>query len=1027
MILNKRRKRGIILVTTLFFMMLFFTLAFGVYTMSPRTDDRAATKDKTLTEAHFACGSGLRMAKEWMSAVTKPPSGANKIDDLGHNWPNGTKTIGSLTFATTSDDVFSVPADDETFELVGLSTLQCPHGRFSGKTGLDFLGFRADSNLTQADYDALKSRENSWPVLKPKKGLMVGEYEVFTYLVPSPKAIDVATGKSGDGLKSFLAISIAYRSNLPILRSRCLFKEISAARNAYRSAQNGVGPDGFPIAWSVQNADSVIFDGPVHFNGTPVISVPSSYWDAALTQYEPGRPKRGFMGPITFSGTNTTLAPNVDGAAWTGGNYNGSSSNRRPFDDSGQAIASAAQGSQPTPADGRNIVDRYDRLIEGGRQNLRKIPSVPLPADLLVLKNAAWGADSKTGLNTTGTDSSLWTVDATQRNGSVQTTTVVKPAYMNSLGQTVNPSTYNNTASADNGIFVNPEAGTMKAAGGIAIKGDTKSMFLEVTDGNGKLVTSGLDSSTGADPKSSYTDKGNPTVRIQSTIDSYDQDSGTPITTFTQTGTSQGTYHPTQTVAEVPGVYKDTIPAQPYDTVPGVYKPEVPGVYKAEVPGVYKAEVPGVYKTTVNGVYHEPTGSGSGSGYWDPTVGASWNPATKPGSWTTATKQASWNPATKQASWNPKTVNAGVTPTVGASWNPKTVAGTVKAAYYDTGSAQYGTAGTVLDPFVYKAQDWVVDVKNIPTKIQPSIPIPSVAPTVPGADQAAWQVGAGGKISANTNSSGQFVDANGHQADVLGADPAREGISKVYVHTNSGDTAGTKLTSAMDVPTGKILVYKQSRSDSNRLDVFILDNPKASQPIASGEHLKAGLNGAVFATGDISGLRGVNMESRSIGVDYANDKGIGIIDNVLQYGTVAGQKPVNAWHGLGLVGTKMNVQTKESKFANSSLYIYATIVAGKNSGSGGLDVSSTNSNLKTDFNRTANSTDAQATSRTLQIFGGLTEQITKARLTSDSGGTRGWNQKFSFDKQLSFNPPPFFPKTNQLTPLAYFQEVVIGQ
>jgi|EP01012_Entosiphon_sulcatum_P025632 hypothetical protein len=1030
---HNRRRKGIILITTLFFMMLFFTLAFGVYTMSPRNDERSAVKDRTLTEAHFACGTGLRAAKEWMSAVTKPGTAGGplqqNIDALGGSWPNGTTHIGTTTIATTNDDIFSVPGGaTDAYKLVPLSTLSCPNGRFAGKTGLDFLGLAPDVNMSSADYASLKANQGNWPVLQPNTGpLKIGDYDVYTYILPSPKAIAVATGASGDSLKSYLCISIAYRSNLPILRARCLFKEVSAARNAYRSGQNGIGSDGFPIAWSVSDANSVVFDGPTQFNDVPLISVPSSYWDAALAYYPSdttkARPKRGFMGPITFSGTNTTLSPNYDGVGWTGGNYQGTAQSRLPYDKTtGLALASTAQGSNPIPADGRPIADRYDRLIEGGRQNLRSIPAVPLPADLTVLKNAAWGQDSKTGLDTSNANPALWTVDATQKTVAAGQTTVVRPAFLNSVGATVNPATYSNAAAADVGMFINPEAGTTKAAGGIAIKGDTRNMFLEVTDGTGKIVTSGLSSSALADPKSSGSTAGNPTIRIQSTIDSYDQDSGTPTTAYTRTGTSPGTYTPTSVVATQPGSYAATQNAQFHPTQPGVYRTQVDGVYHNTVNGVFSPTVNGVYHATVPGVYHPPSGSGSGSGYWDPTQSAYWSPATQPGSWTTPTQPASWNPPTNPASWNPPTQGAYTSPTVPGSWTAATVPATTIPATTSPGAPIYGASGTVLTPFTYKAQDWAIDVKNIPLQIQPAITIPSSPPTSWNADQQAWAAGVGSNL--------QKGDNNAHFASELGADPLREGVSKVYVHVGASDIAGTKITSGYNVPTGKIVLYKQSRSDSNRVDAFILDNPLSAPSIplpapASGN--KPGLNGAVYSTGNISGLRGVNMEARTIGVDYSTGKGIGIVDNILQYGTTPGQKPINAWHGLGLVGTQMNVQTRENRFAGGSFYIYAQIIAGKTGGTGGLDVSHVNNDNTVDFTRTAMTTDANAAGRTLQIFGGLTEQVTKGRLASDASGLHGWNQQFNYDKQLSYNPPPFFPKTNQLAPLAYYQEVVIGQ
>jgi hypothetical protein len=984
------RRRGIILVTTLFFMMLFFMLAFGIYTMSPRQDDRAMTRDKTVTEAHFACGAGIRMAKEWISAVTKPANSANAIDTLGQDWNSGpsTATFGTTTIYRTHNDIFSVPNTDPNFNIVGLNTLSCPNNRFAGKTGIDYLGLAPDANLTTTDYNYIKSNQGNWPVLKSSP-LKVGEYQVYTYLLPSAKAVDSARGVSGDGLKTFLVVSIAYRSNLPVLRARCLLKEVSSSKYAYRTNAPGLDTNGNPISWVVSSADSVLFDGPVHTNGTPVVSVSAGYWNAALT-YFPGdslrqKPKRAFMGgSLTFSGTNTSLSPNFDGVAWQGGNFNGTDNDRRPHDASGGSIASTAQGSNPTPLDGRNIENRYDRLIEGGRESIRKIPTVPLPADLTILKQAAWGADSQTGLSTTGAPNT-WGVDATQKNGSVQNTTVVRQSYRNSSGNVVNASTLNNASAADTGIFINPVAGTQKAAGGVAIKGDTRNMYLEITDSTGKLVTTGYDNQTLANAHSSNTTIGNPTIRVQSTIDSYDSDSGTAITNYTSNGSTTGTWVATQNAVYHP-------------TQNGNWVATQNAVYHATVPGNYVNTVNAVFHPTVNGVWREPTGSGSGSGYWDPPT---------QNAYTTATVNGYWNPATQNA-WTQATVN-GYTANYQAAYTTPTVDGYTQGG----GNTVWTANGTVLDPFRYKAQDWVVDVKNVSSTIQPSIPIPTIT-----AQRDAWRKGVGGELNNG--------DGNTHQAEYLGNTPEAtgKGITKVYLH-GQNDTAGSLVSSPITVPTGKIIVYKQSRSDANRLDVFVLDNPKPAP--GPGEPPKPGLNGAVYGTGDINGLRGVNLEAKSIGVDYSTDKGIGIVDSILQYGVAKGEKPINAYHGLGLVGTKMNVQTNESRYQDKSLYIYATIIAGKSGNTGGMDVSNSNNDTTTTWSRLANTTNTDATRRTLQIFGGLTEQITKARLVGSTSGSRGWNQQMNFDKHLSFLPPPFFPTTNQLTPLAYYQEVVIGQ
>lgn len=991
MIRRPRRRRGVVLITAIFFMVLFFMLAFAILQLSP-SDARTALREKTLTEAHFGVTSGIRFAKEWIGAVSKPGSNPLQIEAYGDSFAGGTVNIGGTTIQRTHYDIFSVPASDPNFVLASLGSLTCPYGRFNGMTGVDYLGLRPDTNLTTVDYNQMKAEQNAWPVLRSPNPLSVGAYQVYSYIVPSAETKSMVTGASASSLRTYLITSIAYRDNQPVLRARVILKEQSAADYAYRSNQNGYDQLGRPIPWNVQNAHTVLFDGPVHTNEVPWLQVPASYWDAALA-YFPGdsakeRPKRAIMGSLTFSGVNATISPNFDGVGYMGGNFEGSDVSRRPFDNAGLPLPSTAQGSEPNPLSGP-INNRYDRMIEGGRQSIRKIASVPLPADLNHLKAAAFGADTVTGLNTSDANPLNWGVDGTQKAGSLQQAIVTRPAYRNSSGVLQPTVTRNNTTSADRGLFVNPKSGSFEAAGGVAIKGDTRNMYLEVTDSQGKIITNvaALEAGTAV---------GNPTVRIQSTIDCYDSNSGTPITTYTAAGSSSGYFQPT-----VPGYTVPTVPASYVPTVNGVWNPTVNAYWQPGSGNQHSGT------NCPSPTYIPPQGGGTAQGtyvcshpnpgYTVPTVNGHWNPATVPG-------------------YTVPTVNAYFVPTV----NGYTVAGTT----------QWTADGEVIDPFRYKPVDWVVDVKNVATVIPTGIPIPTAS-----VDQRAWRSGVGTELNSG--------ESNARQADFLGNTPgpaSQRGITEVYVHTNAGDTAGTLVTSPITVPTGKLLVYKQSRSDANRLDVFVMDRPSdvtvAAQPGA--------LNGAVFSGGDINALRGVNMDAKTIGVDYSTDKGISIMDNVWQYGTVRGEKPDDAYNGLGLVATKMNVQTRDNRFENKSLFIYATIIAGKNGANGGLDVSrsqndltgtnGTGTGLTTAWNFTAsshnndNSTNTNGLSRTLTVIGGLTEQVTKARLAGTSGGSaRGWNQMMRFDRQLQYRPPPFFPTTNLLVPLAYSQESVIGQ
>lgn len=967
---------------------MFALLSFALYQLSP-SEIRTARRDKTLTEAHFACTAGIRNIKEWIAAVCKPTSDSTAIEYLGDNWASRTVKAGSTSYQSVHNEPFSVPSDDPNFNQVALADLKCPYNHFGGKTGIEFLGLRPDVNLLDADYNYIKGQQSNWLALQSAKPLTVGDYQVYTFVIPSANTLSMLTGKAAPGLRTFLVTTVAYKDGQPVMRSRCLLKEKSAADYAYRSNISSTDVMGNPVEWKVVDANTVLFDGPVHTNDTPYVSVPSTYWDAAL-KYDPldkkqEHPFRAFMGTLTFSGPGTKLdsARNFDGVGWKGANYGGgTNTNNAPFDDSGNPRASSAQGANNDPATGK-INNRYDRLVEGGRSSISKIASVPLPADVVGLKSGAYGEKSVTGL-----DPGL--VNNTQEKGSLQKATVDIPAYVDKDGKTVKASTKTNTS--DYGIFVNTKSGATEVAGGVVVKGNVRNMILEVTDANGNIVSDVASLEAGSAT-------GNPTVRVQATTTSYDSDSGDKITSYKNVPTTGA------------DTWIDAVPDKwiaPVDPVAGYTVTGKAGYTKTGKAGFTtkgKSPLHDPVSTCPAPTVTGPTGGGAGaSTYSCPHKGTD-----------------TWTP--KEAdTWVDKEPDTWVKPVAG------------KAGYTQAGKAGYTAAGTkkdnwvedtsktILKPYEYKAQDWVVDAKNTSVQIPLSVPNP---------DYQAWKYGAGSTLSDSSS--------NAHAADVISN--ADGGLNKIFIHDGADDITGTSVTdtgkypdaTSRTFPKGSVLLYKQSRSDANRVDIFVLKRP-SDKTVAQ---QASGLNGAVFGTGDISGLRGVNMDAKTIGADYgdgtaAKMKGISIADNVWQFGTARGKKPVNALNGLGLVAPKMNVQTDEKAFVNTNtkLYVYATIIAGSAYQDGttgnpywGMEVSRSDNNDTTNWGLVASSTDTSAASRTLQIIGGLTEQQTKARII----GSRGWSQSMSFDVELSRKPPPFFPSANVLVPLAFTQESVIGQ
>lgn len=898
---NPSRRRGVILVMTLFFMILFAFLAVALYTLTPNEVSRSA-RERTLTEAHYACTAGIRFVRTWVSACTAPSiADSSTIEYLGDAWGTapGAVSAGTTSYARVNNDPFSVPAGDPNFTQTSLNSLTCPKGKVPG-SGLEFLGLQQNYNLTPADYTAMHNERNNWLALRSSNPIVVGDYQVYTYVLPSANTMEMLRGNIANGLRAYLVTSVAYRSNEPMLRARCLFKEQSSADYAYRNNSGATDAMNQPITFRVSNPSDKLFDGPVHTNGVPYFTVNSGYWDAPAVA-DPDNPTnkiRAIKGTLTFSGTNPSLTPAFDGVGWEGGNYNGGSDASRPYNATGTPHASSA-GAGP---------NRYDRFIEGGRSSIKKTSTVALPADLTILKTAAFGSDTVTGLSSASNQ-----VSPNQLAGSVQTLTVTRPAYRASNGNPVAPQVVTNNPDA--GIFINTKSGTSNAAGGVVVKGDTRAMILEVTN-NGPTGTDPYRIEDNVTTLEDGTATGNPTIRVQTTRVSYDTNLTQDQTSYVQSGT--------RTVWDVP------------------YSPRRYGADRT----VTAHGIPGCPSPTRTG------GGGAGAGGYTYSC-----------------------PHTRQVRGDELFQSRQV-----PNWVP---------------------GPPVAAPLEYRPVDWAVDVKNADLKI----------PVAASFTNDAWKTGVGGNMQ---NSSMNPWDSK--EAPSLN-------ISKVFLHEGNSAT-GTLITNAADprlsIPktSGKVVLFKQSRSDSTRLDVFVIDKPTDKN---------YSLNGAVYGTGDINGLRGVNMDRKTIGTDYGNPadpaqgKGIAISDSLWQYGTIRGRKPNNAFHGLGLVASKMNVQTDDRVYSPTTpLRVYATIIAGKGGGSQGMNVSRLNGDTGTNWGRIADTTGSYASGNNplLQIMGGLTEQQTKARLL----GLRGFSQSMLFDQQLSYNPPPFFPATNLLQPMSYSQE-----
>jgi len=825
-------RRGIVLLLALFFLMLMALMGTTMIRLVP-IEMVAAGRAKTDAEAHFGITAAMKQASAWLFAVQSSANGAtSQITYLGDNW-------------TKPFDPFSVPNTDPNFRRTTVSALTCPYGKLG--SDLTLLGFKRGVNLTNADYDGMNSAKGTWAALRCTTPLTLNnggsDTVVYTYIIPDAETNGQVDVPSGSLRRTYRVTCIAYQNGLPRLRAHTILQEDTYAKYAWFSDLWGTDAAGNLTQINVSGTNSVIADGPFHTNQAPIISVADSYW---ASNSSTGR--KAFMGAVTYAGNssvNSSLTPNHDdGVAWVGGNYNGSDPNKRPTDSTGSPIFETA-----------NNMTRHQRIIEGGANNLRRINSISLPPNLAGLQEAAFGSTNTTAPNYTGL--ALNQVDPNQRSGSTAVANVTFPEIRNS-GGAVTTAAGQHPVNTDRGLFVNTKNGTYEAAGGVAVKADTRSMTLEVVDAAGNIISNVNDLETG-----NFT--GNPSIRVQSNSDSYDAN----LTQNYNTYYNNGTVNSSVASGYTPCTHNSTVPT-----------------------------------------WVPPSGSGSGmtAGYWSyPATGGPQHPG---GHNTTSTPTGP--PVT--------------------DWEPTTVTG----------------------PRAFKPVDWVVETSNTEMQIPWTITRNSSTP--------GWRNGVGGNMAGSTMGA-----ARNDVSDL--------NINDVYVHDLNSPT-GTKIMPGNNhtVPLGKIAIFKQNRSDMDRLDVFIVD-ADSSNPTP--------LNGAVFSTDNIYSMRGVNLGRRTVAAGNSTAKTISINDNLWQAKTVRGSKPVNAQNGLGLVAESVNFRTDESRWNSTAqkMYVYASIIAGRSTGSGGLDVSRADNGNWTALGC------ASGQNPTYELFGGLIERKSKARMVGARDGT----------------------------------------
>ena len=158
----------------------------------------------------------------------------------------------------------------------------------------------------------------------------------------------------------------------------------------------GVGTDGI--------------QGPMHTNGFFRLITPDGHdWSDGATPWVTAI--RDSTGQIietarmtqagSFSATDNELGIAGDGIQWVQGNYLGTSEDKRPYDTSGNSILLD-----------NGVDDRYDRLIEGGRENIKQVTAIEMPESNVGLKAKAWDADGSESAGDFDYPGNNWNNDA---------------------------------------------------------------------------------------------------------------------------------------------------------------------------------------------------------------------------------------------------------------------------------------------------------------------------------------------------------------------------------------------------------------------------------------------------------------------------------------------------------------------------------------------------------------------------------------------------------------------------------------
>lgn len=991
-----KKNKGIAVILALFFMILLSLIAVALIGLVP-VELRSATRNKLDLQAHYAATSGIRHAKAWCSAVMTPASDTSP-DSLGDPVPSTHPAYG------TSGNGYYPSGGSYNNEITGVNGTH-PLMEYTVMQLMDLWnsGYVPHNTARWSDVNEMLNIPSSGPnsvddhtvIVVKKAPLVLGDWSVYTVIIPdaeSPGGVNSLDpgktqitrsfgGTGSSGQRAYQIIALAYYQGFPTIRAKSTVLEDSFARYSLFVDRDPTN------TWALQaSAGEVTTFGPVHTNSFFRFALNSNLWSDA-SGVTP------FNGLMTYA-QEATEADGVDasfvgkdGNRYYGGNdVIGTNQDNRPFDDAGAEVGT-----------------RYTKLM-GGKGNLRKAANVALPPDSMKISNAAYGTDYQTG---------------TYSGSSVATH-------------------YKTGSGEPDGIFVFPNSDG-KAAGGVVVKNDQKSMFLEVVDTDGKpiLNTSSLEAGTAS---------GNPAIRVQaktaatsiaSTVTSTVWTTGTiTVTTSYTSGSTSGltSSRIRVTTGSTTGVSteRNTLYSTSWSTGSSLSYSTLYGT--STIRNTVTNRTTSSSSRLIYSYSTSYTTIGGAGGVVQPVVHTS--TSTSWSSWTvtnssvqttlsssatsTRTSTVTFSSSSRIATSTQTTLHTTTSYQTTRSWSTWTTTGPNWVTESSTTLSSTYSISTSVAGATWNPIDQVIEARNVGVNLVSTM------------------------FARNISASANYSSPAGGIGSAANMDVSS--LAGMTLKTVQGDGSLADL-GATTVSPGHIVVIKQSRTDPTVAIVTIID--------ATADDEGKLLNGAVLTEGNIGdgankGLAGVNMGRKTIGGQIQDSVStqtddptsfaqrptkpstyLGIANNLFQYGTSlneTNQSVLRADNGLGLVAEDVRVNADPTSFTSwdgvaainystqMMLNIHAVILAGSQT-NGGLTIKGFTS---LDDLTPGNLGTAVGHTPLIRFMGGLILHNYYPRVNGVTGA--GWNSKNIYNQQLALVPPPYFPNNGLLIPLSYVEE-----